>query len=218
MTDQLQVELVQHVGSDEMIANAARVSTDRDNEDRPIEGLIRYLAKNKHLSPFEHNSTTFMVTAPLFVRDQWVRHRTQSYNSLSLRYTNGALTESFYIPNEERPLVNEGKKSHPLLVTPPEPLLYAEMLDSYLDALHIASVAYETMVENGVAEEVARMVLPEATMTRFYATGNLRNWFAFVKERTAENAQWEIKQLAYQIRGMLYELYPISWNALLENN
>ena len=70
------------------------------------------------------------------------------------------------------------------------------------------------MVREGVAEEVARMVLPEATMTRFYATANLRNWEAFVKERIAENAQWEIKLLAYDIDDILYELFPIAWTEL----
>lgn len=211
----MDVTLIQNVGSDQMIADAARVSTNRDREDRPIEGLIKYLARNRHMSPFEHNSITFMIEAPLFVRDQWVRHRTQSYNSLSLRYTMLDNPEPFYFPPPERPLVNQGSGAHPKFTKAPSTELYNATIDKLHPAYSAALEAYYALLEDGVAEEVARFVLPEATMTRFYATANLRNWAAFVKERTAENAQWEIKQLAEKISDTLNELFPIAWPALM---
>lgn len=220
MKDQLKLELIQHMGSDQMIANAARVSTNTDTTNKPYEGLLGYLAGNGHLSPFEHNSITFRVEAPLFVRDQWVRHRTQSYNCLSLRYTNldldGPLQESFYIPDEFRPLENEGSKAHPKLLKKPDESLYESFMDSYFMTLSEARGAYNTIIAMGVAEEVARMVLPSCTMTKFYATANLRNWFAFVKERDSMDAQWEIRVLAREVSHILQDLFPVAWNALKE--
>ena len=212
----MKVTLIQHMGSDQMVADAARVSTDRDRQDRPIEGLIKYLVRERHMSPLEHNSITFMVEAPLFVRDQWVRHRTQSYNSLSLRYTMLDNPEPFYFPPPERPLVNQGSGAHPKFTKAPSTELYNATIDKLHQAYSAALEVYYAQLEDGVAEEVARNVLPEATMTRFYATANLRNWAAFVKERTAENAQWEIKQLALEVSQIMGELFPISWKALQE--
>lgn len=213
----MEVTLIQYVGSDQMVADAARVSTDRDQDTgRPIEGLIKYLARAGHASPFEHCHATFMVEAPLFVRDQWVRHRTQSYNALSLRYT--ASKHDYYYPPPSRPLVNAGTKAHPEFVKPPTQTQYTLAIDTMRGAFDAAKEAYEALLAQGVAEEVARNVLPEATMTRFYTTANLRNWVAFIKERTADNAQWEIKELALQIKAELLELFPISAKALLAPN
>lgn len=211
------IELVQHVGSDEMVANAARVSTNSDRKGKSIEGLIRYLAREGHMSPFEHNSITVMVTAPLFVRDQWVRHRTQSYNVLSLRYTTlnpERVEDVFYYPPKDRPLINAGSKAHPKFDTLPTLDEHEEVEVLLRDAYVEAYTSYKELLEHGVAEEIARAVLPSGTMTRFYATANLRNWYQFCRERLAENAQWEIKQLAKELDKMLTELFPISWTAL----
>lgn len=216
----MSVSLVQHVGSDEMIANAARVSTNTDNQGKSIEGLIKYLAKNHHLSPFEHNSITFMITAPLFVRDQWVRHRTQSYNVLSFRYTkleSDSILDLFYIPDQERPLVNSGSHAHPEFSTLPSIHLYNELVENLINSYENSYDTYLYLINQGVAEEVARSVLPSATMTRFYATANLRNWSQFCKERLAENAQWEIQKLAKQVDNYLESLFPIAWPALKQN-
>ena len=210
----MKVTLIQHMGSDQMVADAARVSTNRDREDRPIEGLIKYLANNLHMSPFESCTATFMVEAPLFTAAQWMRHRTQSYNQLSFRYTQA--NEIFYYPPPERPLVNEGSGAHPKFTQAPSTHLYNAVVDTLHNAYSFALEAYYSMLGEGTAEEVARMVLPTGTMTRFYATANLRNWAAFVQERTAENAQWEIKQLALQVKEHLLELFPIAAGALFD--
>lgn len=213
----LRTTLIQYMGSDTMVADSARVSTDRDREGRQIEGLIRYLAREKHMSPFESCAATFMVEAPLFVRDQWVRHRTQSYNSLSLRYTALKGDMPFYFPPADRPLVNEGSGAHPKFVEAPDEKMQENLIAMLMTSYSSAIDTYNELLEEGIAEEVARMVLPEGTMTRFYATANMRNWSAFVKERTAENAQWEIKQLANEISETMGELFPVSWAALLES-
>lgn len=209
----MKVTLIQHMGSDQMVADAARVSTDRDNQDRPIEGLIKYLANNLHLSPFESCTATFMVEAPLFTAAQWMRHRTQSYNQLSLRYT--VAQSNFYYPPPERPLVNEGSKAHPKFTQAPINHHYNAVVDKLHDAYTHAMDTYQQLLDLDCAEEIARAVLPTGAMTRFYATANLRNWVAFVKERTAENAQWEIKELALQVKEHLNRLYPIAAGALL---
>lgn len=215
----MKVTLIQHMGSDQMVADAARVSTDRDRDpNRPITGLIKYLANNLHMSPFEHTSVTFMVEAPLFTAAQWMRHRTQSYNQLSLRYTAATATEGHnaYLPPADRPLVNSGSKAHPVFDPADKPtpemhkLVTGYMQEAYTHAMN----TYNHLLDLGCAEEIARAVLPTGTMTRFYATANLRNWAAFVKERTAENAQWEIKQLALQVKEHLNQLFPIAAGAL----
>ena len=208
----MKVTLIQHMGSDQMVADAARVSTDRDREDRPIAPLIKYLANNLHMSPFEHTSVTFMVEAPLFTAAQWMRHRTQSYNQLSFRYTQAG--EMFYYPPNNRPLTNDGSGAHPKFTEPPTPTQH-KVVSGILHEHYTRSMeVYNQLLDTPCAEEVARIVLPTGTMTRFYATANLRNWAAFVKERTADNAQWEIKQLALQVKEHLLELFPIAAGAL----
>ena len=109
------VETVQNMGSDEMIARAARVSTGKDLLDQDkIEGLIGYLVRERHTSPLESCVVTFRIEAPIFVAREWMRHRTQSYNELSLRYTESDC--EFYVPPADRPLVNDGSSAHPELV------------------------------------------------------------------------------------------------------
>ena len=212
----MKVTLIQHMGSDQMIADAARVSTDRDREDRPIAPLIKYLARESHVSPFESCTATFMVEAPLFTAAQWMRHRTQSYNQLSLRYT--AAQDNFYYPQSHRPLTNEGSGAHPKFTQAPTPTQH-KVVSGILHEHYTRSMeVYNQLLDVPCAEEVARMVLPTGTMTRFYATANLRNWAAFVQLRTADNAQWEIKQLALQVKEHLLELFPIAAAALFATN
>ncbi len=218
----LSVELVDHMGSDRSVANAAWVSTDGEERDvtpERIKGLIRYLAKSdpKHTSPFEHVTFTFKITAPLFVRDQWVRHRTQSYNCRSLRYAfleDGELNDLFYIPPYNRPIINTGTGARPKMDFPDDASLILKVQDELFVAYYDSLESYRRLLDMGVASEVARMVLPEATMTSFFATANLLNWWRFYVNRTADNAQWEIKELAIIIGKMISEYVPLSWEFL----
>ena len=208
------VDLVQHVGSDEMIARAARVSTGNDLVDQEkTVGLIRYLMREKHTSPFEHCSATFRVEAPIFVVREWMRHRTQSYSELSLRYTESGC--EFYLPPENRPLVNEGSSAHPKLSNHENGKLYSDVKIDSLLAYEQAENSYINLLEAGVAKEVARNVLPVATYTSFYATANLNNWLKFLDLRNGVKGhpQWEIVQCALQVQEKLTELFPVAMEA-----
>lgn len=216
----IKVELVDHMGSDETIVRAARVSTQKDQEASEKDkqkGLIRYLLKHGHLSPFEHTSATVRVEAPLFVRDQWFRHRTMSYNARSLRFSVEDEPE-FYIADRQRPIVNEGSGAHPKMAQGNwgEWYLYSVYTQkSYQQSLE----SYRGMIRDGIAEELARAVLPSGLYTSFYATANLRNWMQFLDKRieTVNNKpQWEIEQAAWLVEDILNDLFPIAMETWYE--
>lgn len=208
------VTLIDKMGGDETVARAARVSTGKDQlEQGKIEGLIRYLWKNAHTSPFEHCVLTFRVEAPIFVAREWMRHRTQSYSELSLRFAEAS--PEFYSPSEERPLVNSGSGAHPNLVHDGEGLLQYSVSEIAWEASHLAWKNYLELLEMGVATEVARNVLPVSIYTSFYATANLSNWFKFLRLRGGEEGapQWEIVQAAKKVASVIQEHYPLSYAA-----
>lgn len=201
------------MGSDEMVARAARVSTGKDQLDQgKIEGLIRYLVAEQHTSPLESCVATFRISAPLFVVNQIVRHRAFSYSALSHRYTEA--TPEFYVPELTRPLVNEGTSARPHLVAGSDLLPFATQW-AHHEAFTAAWDAYRTMIDAGVANEVARNVLPQATYTSLYMTGNLNNWMKFLHLRTGltGHPQYEIAEVANEIQYQLECVYPITMGA-----
>ena len=209
----MRVEYVDHMGDDKRIAQAARVSVGNDQSDRPHEGLVRRLWADQHTSTFEHNTLTVMVEVPIFVAREWHRHRTFAYNEISARYSEVAPV--FYVPGEDRPLVQTGKAMD-----------YRRELGDDLQAcaasdLH-GSVArrawgyYQHMLEQGIAREVARNVLPVSLYTRFYATANLRNWLHFIALRTDPTALHEIQDAACQVADLIQEKWPTAWAAYEE--
>lgn len=207
-------EVIQSVGDDETIAKAARVSFLKDQIDGlATDGLVRFLMREKHMSPFEHNSITFRIEAPIFVWREFMRHRTLSYNEQSGRYTE--FKPEFYAINGERPVVQKGKTGD-----------YSFEQDVELNALaYIQSErAYEwswsiycDLLRQGVAKEVARNVLPVATYSAAYVTGNLRNWLQFLELRTSDQAQHEIREVARNIEEAIAGLFPIAHSAWKEN-
>ncbi len=208
--DKSTVSLVSHNVSDEMVLHAARVSTtgemgqgiewnDRDN------GLIRYLMNNQHMSPFEHGSVTFFVHTPIFVAREFMRHRTFSFNEESGRYRK--LEPVFYVPNAARPLKQEGKPGHYTFL-PGDEDQYKSVEYNQQYIYRTAYAAYERMIEEGTAREVARMVLPVGIMTSFYATANMRNVLNFLSLRMDETAQQEIRDVANQMHGIMQLLAP----------
>lgn len=209
----IKVDLVQSWGTDDMIAQAARVSTGSESADK-VSGLIGYLLRNAHWSPFEHCGATFRVEAPMFVRDQWVRHKSQSFSVKSLRF--GEALPEFYVPSIERPLVNEGSGAHPNLVHEPD-LRKVYWVQDWME--FNASRSWEDYVEllgYGVAEEVARNVLPASTYTAFYVSGNLRSWLHFLNLRITSDksaSQWEIDQAAQEVEVHLKKLFPLTMEA-----
>jgi thymidylate synthase (FAD) len=210
------VALINATGTDRLIAAAARVSTQGEQSlttlhtDNDIQGLLSYLMRNHHASPFEAGQATFLIKAPIFVAREFQRHRTWSFNETSGRYR--TLQPEFWIPEPGRNMRQEGKAGEyrfTHLDYDPRPRLQAAYDHAYQEYTHLLS--------EGVAREVARAVLPLATLTTFYATANPRTIMGFLSLRTIrENAkhpsfpQREIEDVAEQIETYFAEQWPIT--------
>jgi thymidylate synthase (FAD) len=186
--DDMTVELVKHAASDADVIWAARVSTrgetslaDLEADPQRSAGLINYLMRDRHGTPFEHSSMTFYVRAPIFVFREFMRHRTFSYNEESGRYRE--LEPEFYVPGPERKLVQIGKAGRYDFVegTPEQHKLVTE---ATREACRQAYAAYREMLDAGVAREVARTVLPVGLYSSMYATCNARALMNFLSLRT----------------------------------
>lgn len=224
LLDDVTVSLIRSAGGDESVVQAARVSVEGANE-VPAEvlyadgdKLINYLMRKKHGSPFEHNMMTFYVKAPIFVFREFHRHRVGfSYNEMSGRYT--VLPGEFYVPKPERKLINVGTSANPKFEsgTEREVSLVAAALDySYGEAWE----QYQYLLENGIANEVARLVLPVGIMSQMYVTCNARSLMNFLALRTSnENAQFpsnpqhEIEMVAQKMEAEFSKLFPITYEA-----
>ena len=221
------VELIKHAASDADVLWAARVSTKGESSLEEItadpersRGLIRFLMRDRHGTPFEHSSMTFYVRAPIFVFREFMRHRTFSYNEESGRYRK--LAPEFYVPAPERRLVQVGKPGKYEFVegTPEQHKLVVEATkNSYRQAY----AAYLEMLEAGVAREVARTVLPVGLYSSMYATCNARALMNFLSLRTKrENAafpsfpQREIEMVAERMEALWAELMPLTYEAFQE--
>ena len=206
------VELIDVMGDDLRIQLAARVSTGKDALDEDLkEGLIRYLVSSKHTSTLEHCTATFVVDTPIFVAREFMRHRTMSYNEVSARYTK--MQPSFYIPSPERPLVNAGTSARPELVSISfANNLYKKFVLDQIAVYEHAWEIYDKYIDLGFANEVCRNVLPVGIMTRFYVTANLNNWMKFLTLRDGleGHPQWEIVQVANQIKRELKNRFPVA--------
>uniref|UniRef100_A0AAU3IB07 Flavin-dependent thymidylate synthase n=1 Tax=Streptomyces sp. NBC_01393 TaxID=2903851 RepID=A0AAU3IB07_9ACTN len=211
-------------GSDAKICQAARVSTlgRLAVHTGETSGLINYLMRNRHGSPFEHGSLSFLVEAPIFVAREFMRHRAGwSYNESSGRYSE--LDPVFYVPSEVRPLVQQGKPGEYEFVEG-DWEQYGITRWEHDQAYRIAWSAYRRMLEAGVAKEVARNVLPVGIFTSFYATCNPRSLMHFLSLRTkAENStfksfpQVEIAQVAQDMEAQFAEHFPLTYEAFVKN-
>lgn len=209
------VELVESWGSDQRIIEAARMSTDKGflgwgTVDSPgDEKLLRYLYENKHATPFEFAGAVIEVQAPIFVFREWHRHRTQSYNEMSARYT--PLPDLNYIPTVERLLCSSTTNKQASVakganvLDTANAILYQGMLGQMYKA---QQTFYEQALANGVPKELARIHLPVGRYSRMRASANLRNWLAFLTLRLAPNAQEEIRLYARSVGEILYNLFP----------
>lgn len=191
---------------------AARVSHDQDDKTGDdLEAdlkLMNYLAKHKHMSVFEHMSVTFAVECPIFVAREWMRHRTQSFNEISARYTSSFIGD-VWMPDVFRAQATRNKQSSEGQIENQDEA--KELLSNAYDA---ALCLYDKLIALGVAREIARAVMPVGHMTRFYATSNIRNWKHFCDLRCAPDAQQEIRELANKVSEELTKLYPNTWSAL----
>lgn len=212
--DKGELELIDFMGSDLAVVQGARISNGAAMPDwrgAPDEKLIRFLAKNGHMSPFEHAVFKFYIKCPIFVAREWQRHRTFSYNERSGRYKE--FEPEFYVPEQARVQDPNNKQSS---IVPAKELAYLHQGTAWtLDAAYNHSYeVYEKLLGYGVAREMARMVLPLSLYTEFIVTGNFRNWMHFLELRDSPDAQYEIRVYAQAISDILKEKMPISYEAL----
>lgn len=222
--DDMSVELVKSSASDADVIWAARVSTAGDKSLDEVgadatksEGLINYLARERHGSPFEHTSMTFFISAPIFVFREFMRHRIASYNEESGRYRE--LKPVFYIPSKERKLVQIGKAGAYTFVDGTEEQ-FKVTVDAIKETCKLAYTNYQKILSAGVAREVARAVLPVTLYSSMYVTMNARALMNFLSLRTAREGshfpsypQREIEMVAEKMEAEFAKLMPITYGA-----
>lgn len=198
------VGLIDHLGTETTIVNAARVSFGKlkdTMDDRDIV-LLDYLIENRHTSPLEHVVFTFSVHCPLFVRGQWHRHRTWSYNEISRRYTEVDL--EFYTPPVLRRQAENNRQA-----SVADPAFNDAKLKQMISDHNQSSLKfYEELLEKGVCREQARGVLPQNMMVTFWGTVNLGNLLHFLELRDSDHAQWEIREYAVAIKRLIKPFIP----------
>jgi thymidylate synthase (FAD) len=215
------VRLVEHMGTDLSVVRAARVSYDADWRTGENEGsdakLIRYLWKHHHTSPFEAATLTFEVKAPIFVFRQWHRHRTQSYNEVSARYTE--LPDEFYIPDPAKigQQSAHNKQVRDIALQDSIPDARMEQVTGYAVWCQQTFITYKTLLADGWPRELARMVLPLSTYSRMFDTMNLLNLFKFLTLRLHPHAQWEIQEYARAIVTLIEPHFPVAVAAWRES-
>ncbi len=205
------------MADDLSVVNGARVSfarhkTEMDDSDA---GLIRFLMRERHGTPFEHNSFRFHIRAPIFVAREWFRHRVGSFNEFSMRYAKA--TDDFYVPEPDDVRSQVGKPGA-YSFEPVEPSIAETTREEMRAVYEAAFSAYERLVELGVARELARSVLPVGAYTEFYWTVNARALMNFLSLRNSETAQREIRRYAEAAERFLAEKMPITYAAFVAND
>jgi thymidylate synthase (FAD) len=202
------------MADDLSVVNGARVSFARhkaEMDDSDV-GLIKFLMRDRHGTPFEHNAFRFHIRAPIFVAREWFRHRIGSFNEFSMRYARA--TDEFYVPAAEDVRTQVGKPG--AYSFDPVSDDVAERTRQELQQVYDAAyAAYERLVELGVARELARAALPVGAYTEFYWTINARALMNFLSLRNAETAQREIRRYAEACERFLAERMPVTYEAFV---
>ena len=206
------------MGDDISVVNSARVSFGKKSKyectdlvkgkwelSRKDEKLINYLAKHNHKSPFNHAFATFHVKAPIFVARQLQKHEYMPWNEISRRYVDSK--PEFYEPNEWRGRSADKKQGSEGVVD----------VGDWSDANWACLLAYNDLLDKGVAPEQARMVLPQSMMTEWYWSGSLYAFAKMCSLRLKEDSQEETRQVATQIYLPMIKAFPVSWKALMAN-
>ena len=211
---------IDHMGSDLTVANAARVSFGKTSEmeddlwgppklKAKDDKLIRYLAKHKHISPFGHCFASFHIKAPIFVARQLVKHKFLRWNEISRRYVKDE--PQFYVPKLREAAKDKKQGSG-------GPIILSIQQDEVIRQAHIeADKQYKYLLKTGVSEEQARMVLPQSMMTEWYWSGSLDAFSDMCNLRCKSDTQAETREVAKQIDHKMIELFPVSWDALTED-
>ena len=219
----IQVTLIDHMGSDLSVVNAARVSFHKESEwekngkfggtDQDLaekdEKLINYLAKHKHFSPFNHTFISMRIKAPIFVARQLVKHKFMPWNEVSRRYVDDE--PEFYFPDVWRAKaenVKQGSSEQGVDINP-KFMTYASVGESLKE--------YNRMLSLGVCAEQARMVLPQNMMTEWIWSGTLGAWCDMLRLRLDPHTQYESRIVAQQARALIEPLFPVSIKALLND-
>src|ERR1043166_7861865 len=205
------IYLVDYMGGDASIVQAARVSyglgTKSVNEDR---GLIRYLMRHQHTTPFEMVELKFHVKMPILVARQWIRHRTANVNEYSGRYS--VMPDEFYVPSPEH-ITRQSATNRQGGGDTLEPSVANEIRDRIEQEQRTVREGYETMLEHDVRRELARLNLGVAQYTEWYWKCDLHNIFHFLQLRLDDHAQYEIRIYAEAMAAMVKAVAPIAWEA-----
>ena len=211
------VRLDAAMADDLSVVNGARVSFARhkDELDDADAGLIRFLMRDRHGTPFEHNAFRFHIRCPIFVAREWFRHRIGSFNEFSMRYAKA--TDEFYVPAADDVRSQVGKPGA-YSFEPVDPELAERTREELKAVYEVAYATYTRLVDEGVARELARSVLPVGAYTEFYWTVNARALMNFVSLRAAETAQREIRRYAEACETFLAAKMPITYDAFVAND
>lgn len=215
------VEYVEHMGSDLTVANAARVSFNKESdwEDMSLNGpilsekdtkLIRYLAKHNHWTPFAHPQITLRIKAPIFIRTQLFKHKVGFVeNEVSRRYV--VEEPQFYTPIWRSAPTNGAKQGSSDFITDEQIISN----NGFVQAANECVRVYNNLLAMGIAPEQARGVLPQATYTEWWWTGSLSAFARVYKQRIDAHAQWEVRCYAKAIGSIIQTLFPVSWEQLV---
>jgi len=211
----IKATLMDHMGSDVTVVNAARVSFGKKSDNTYTtdkdEKLIWYLAEHRHMSPFGHCFASFHVKAPIFVARQLVKHKFLRWNEISRRYVD--IIPDFHEPATYRRKAEDKKQGSGDAMVPSSSTMRSEA-----KAILWAKRAYAEMLQDGVCPEQARMVLPQSMMTEWYWSGSLDAFADMCNLRCASDTQAETREVATQISDRMRKLFPVSWAALVEKN
>ena len=203
--------------AEEHIVEIARVSSSRKDKKTNAAGLLKYLVRHKHWSPFEHSHATFEIETSKAIGIQLIRHRSFSFQEFSQRYQDVNKVGSIFEPIELREQCEDNRQSSVEVIDPKLPIIgnegapASEIIKGHLDLTHRL---YNKLLDAGVAREQARMVLPLATKTKIHMTGSIRSWIHFLELRDDGHAQKEIQLVAQEIKKHFINQFPIISKAL----
>jgi len=214
------VNLIEAMASDEAVVRAARVSSGSRGSLEADKGLINYLMRDRHGSPFEHNAFTFYIEAPIFVFREFQRHRIASYNEESARYKE--LEPVFYIPNGDRKLIQRGKPGAYKFGEGTEEQVFLTKTELETHSSE-AYLSYKYLLDEGIAREVARMCLPVNIYSSMYVTINARSLMNFLSLRSLEQGKFpsfpqaEIAMVADEMENYFSNRMPETYEAFIKN-
>jgi thymidylate synthase (FAD) len=209
-----EIELLDVLGNDLSVVNAAKVSfaAQVPEIDEASIGLINYLMKNKHATPFEHVVFKFRVKAPIFVTREWMRHRWSSFNEMSMRYHKPQSID-YYIPSFNDIRKQIGKPGAYSFEEISNPEVKDAFYSIFRQSMLAADESYYKLIDMGIAKEIARCVLPVSQYTEFIWTVNARSLINFISLRNEESAQYEIQEYAKIVELMFSKIMPITHEA-----